>query len=218
MIAKAHGRFKIIRNSLNYGLGYSLQRGLIEVPTELVFRMDADDLSIPGRFKLQYTYMMLNPEIDVLGGSMIYGAGRGQSITIQNPIEHTKIISLLPINPIAHPSVCFRKASVLLAGGYSYKYRKKQDLELWYRMARLGCKFKNIRNPVVRYRYSSSSWNKLGLKASFLHLRISLCGSIALKQNPAVYVICFYPVFRSMVPLYLRKILHRYQAKLRAMM
>lgn len=215
--ANANNRFKIIKNLSNYGLGYSLQRGLIESPTELIFRMDADDISLPGRFKLQYDYMKSNPEIDVLGGSIIYESEHHESTIINNPKENSKIKSLLPLNPISHPTVCFRKKSVLMAGGYSYKFRKKQDLELWYRMAKMDCKFANIHNPVIRYRFSPDSWNKLGFKASFLHLRISLYGSISLKQTPIVYILCFYPLFRSVTPPFIRNKLHRYQSKLRSM-
>ena len=51
----------------NAGIVKSLNRLVDESRTDLLARQDADDISYPDRFKLQYEYMQKHPETVLLG-------------------------------------------------------------------------------------------------------------------------------------------------------
>ena len=60
----------IIKNEVNLGLTKSLNRGLEYVNTDLVARMDSDDMARPNRFELQVKFFNENPNIDIIGGAI----------------------------------------------------------------------------------------------------------------------------------------------------
>jgi glycosyltransferase involved in cell wall biosynthesis len=65
--AVADKRISLLRNESKRGLAASLNLAL-EVAAPLVVRMDADDISLPGRLTLQKKLMDEHPEVAVLGG------------------------------------------------------------------------------------------------------------------------------------------------------
>lgn len=60
----------ILRNKQNVGLTKSLNRGLQHVTTDLVARMDTDDISVPKRFEMQVKYLQEHPDVSIVGGAM----------------------------------------------------------------------------------------------------------------------------------------------------
>ena len=57
----------IFRNKQNKGLAYSLNKGISKSKCNLIFRMDADDISKKNRIAQQVNYMKKNPNISLLG-------------------------------------------------------------------------------------------------------------------------------------------------------
>ena len=52
------------------GLGQALAAGVTACRSELIARMDADDLSVPERFALQLAAFSADPSLDALGGGI----------------------------------------------------------------------------------------------------------------------------------------------------
>lgn len=50
-------RIKIIQNEKNLGLTKSLNIGILHAKSKYIARMDADDISMPNRLKMQYEFM-----------------------------------------------------------------------------------------------------------------------------------------------------------------
>ncbi|MDZ7686440.1 MAG: glycosyltransferase [Gammaproteobacteria bacterium] len=93
--------------ALNAGLGHHC-RG------EYVFRMDADDICVPGRFKAQLAYMEANTDVGVLGSAMAEFSEDPASRTRSNECrpprrDHTGAAVSQSIN---HPTVCMRRAII----------------------------------------------------------------------------------------------------------
>ena len=65
-------RIRIINNEENLGLPKSLNRGLNLCKSELIARMDADDISMNNRLEKQYKYLKKNKEIALIGGQAEY--------------------------------------------------------------------------------------------------------------------------------------------------
>lgn len=129
-------RIRIMRNSQNLGLTRSLNLGLEYASGKYIARQDADDISLPRRLETQLEFLRLNPEVGLLGTSIITidAASRitGQS---QNPLTNTEIqVDALVRNHIAHGSVVMRRAVIDVVGTYDSRFVYAQDYELWLRL------------------------------------------------------------------------------------
>ena len=67
-------RIVLIKNKTNIGLTKSLNKGLKLAKGQYIARMDADDVSLPDRFKQQIEYMENNSHVTVIGGIAYSGA------------------------------------------------------------------------------------------------------------------------------------------------
>lgn len=134
----------------NKGLIYSLNEGLSLSTTDLVARMDADDISFPLRLEKQFNFMSQHPEISVCGAAIqIYETGTNEFLP-----KHTDellALSLFSV-PVFHPTVMMRRQDVLSVGGYSPEALCAEDYDLWERMLYKGFRFSNIEEVLLKYR------------------------------------------------------------------
>ncbi|WP_084568966.1 glycosyltransferase [Halostagnicola larsenii] len=167
--------FTLIQLDSNQGLGIALQTGLKKCSHDLVARMDADDISEPHRFETQVSYLLSNPNIDVVGSNV--GEFYDNPDNIKNvrkvPSSAAEVRSMAQFrSPTNHPSVMFRRSSVLEAGNYR-SYRSMQDYELWVRMLSQGYTIENIPEVLVKCRASNDLYERRGgVKYSLLELEI----------------------------------------------
>ena len=153
----ADPRFKIYRNTENFGLATSLNLCLEQVTTPYVVRMDADDIALPQRLKVQLGFMEQHPKVDVCGTWVnLFGDREG---CYTPPVAHDAIAAeLLFGNPMAHPTVIMR-TDVLRAVPYDSSFTRAQDYELWSRMLfDHDVHFANIPEVLLRYRTHDSNF------------------------------------------------------------
>lgn len=138
-------------------LTYNLNLGLQHCSSNFIARMDADDISHPNRIERQLKFMVLN-NIDVCGSSYQLIdkdnaiIGRVFKPTNDKSIKRQMYFS----NPIAHPSVMFKKNIVLDVGGYMGG-EFAQDYDLWLRLAyKTKAKFYNFNDCLISYRVFGS--------------------------------------------------------------
>lgn len=140
------------------GIVKALNAGLDAARGRYIARMDADDVSLPGRLAAQREYLDANPDIGVVGGSVEFGgdrvASRGYALHVDwlNSLATPEDISLARFieSPVAHPSVMFRRTLVERHGGYS-DGEFPEDYELWLRWMDAGVRFGRIDAPVLRW-------------------------------------------------------------------
>jgi glycosyltransferase involved in cell wall biosynthesis len=130
----------------------SLNWGLAESLAPLVARADADDVCEPDRLEKQLAYLQEHPEVDVLGSQLAIIDDEGKPRGYRGyPLHHEAIARGMAIsNAVAHPSVLFKKQSVLAAGGYRSFF--SEDYELWSRLLHRQAHFANYPEALVRYR------------------------------------------------------------------
>jgi len=135
--AHADDRIRLIQNTVNAGLGVSLQKGIAAARGEYIARMDADDISLPDRFEKQIEYLRNHPEIMVLGGQtreIKEKLALASSIPLPSDPELMRWNMLLGSGYIViHGSVMIRRKGLLELGNYG-NYPAAQDFELWTRM------------------------------------------------------------------------------------
>ena len=150
------------------GIVDALNQGLSRSKFDLIARMDADDISLPNRLELQYEYFNSNKSIDVVGANIEVfgwsptdGWGSESSHTVQFPNSQKTIESSLKTVGgfwvLAHPVVMIRKNALVAAGGYSNRFDRAEDLDLWVRLHLKGAKFSNIERVLLKYREGQSS-------------------------------------------------------------
>jgi glycosyltransferase involved in cell wall biosynthesis len=170
-------RIRHIRNAARTGLVQQLNQGLAEARGELVARMDADDVAEPDRLLKQCELLRREPGVAVTGSQVriIDELGRHRGYG-PYPLTHEAILAAMPrFNPLAHPSVMFRRDVVKNAGGYQYQLHN-EDYELWSRLAVSGHRFANHPEPLLRYRIHAES-----VKST--RLRMMIRGTLQVKDR-----------------------------------
>lgn len=161
---KKYLNLKIIPLSYNQGLGKALNEGLKHCTCDIVARMDTDDIAKPDRFEKQIKVFQEFPEIDVVGTWIDEFEGDSQNIisTRKLPETHKEIYQYAQKrNPINHPTVMFRKKTVIDAGGYLH-FPLFEDYYLWVRMLLNGAKFYNIQESLLYFRFSPDMFKRRG--------------------------------------------------------
>lgn len=207
---KLNGLLNIIYFPENRGLGAALNVGLRQCKYDIVARMDTDDIATPSRFSSQLSYLLENPDIDILGSSVKEMSYEGVVTGVRHVPEcHEAIVSCLWASPMIHPSVMFRRSKVLAAGNYDEQYRRRQDYELWFRCVENGLKFHNLREPLLHYRFGENTHKKQTPRLAWEQARIGLKGSRRIGLPVRCQLSCFIPFVRSILPLGVQHYLYR---------
>lgn len=158
-------RVKVVWFEENRGLACVLN-DLLELSFkegfEFIARMDADDISLPDRFKKQMEFLQRHFEIDVVGGwsLVIDENGTFQGRTCKHPEtpdECRKVFAY--INPLGHPAVLFRKRFFDKAGClYRSDHRVNQDTLLWFDGLKKDVKMGNVQEPVIYFRSTNDMY------------------------------------------------------------
>ena len=141
------------------GLVAALNLGLAEARSDLVARMDGDDVSLPGRLEAQVAAMRAARDLVVLGTRVeafpaeIIEGGLARYVAWQNglltPEEHARQIFVEA--PLCHPSVMMRRGVVLELGGYR-DGMFPEDYDLWLRLVGAGHAISKLPQVFLRWR------------------------------------------------------------------
>jgi len=159
-LASRDGRIKLITRG-NKGLTVSLNEALAMARGEFVARMDADDIAIRDRFRLQLAYLRQNPDCVLVGSKVTlidpYGV---QIVEGEHVANHADIDRdmMLGKNPVYHPSVMMRRDALRRVGDYAEKYNNAEDLDLFLKLAEVG-RLHNLDEILLHYRRHPGSVN-----------------------------------------------------------
>lgn len=158
--------FNVHKNETNLGLTKSLNIGLSYVTSDLIARIDTDDMCVPNRFELQERFLRDNPNIFVVGGALQVMDEDGNFLFIKHRIErHEDMVSQIYWKcPLPHPGVMMR--SKPFKDGklkYDERYRNSQDIALWFDALRLGYRFANLPEVVINFTQASDTYKRRGV-------------------------------------------------------
>ena len=151
---------------VNQGLGQALRIGSEKCTGDYIFRMDADDISVPERFEKQLAYIEANPEIDVLGTDIAeFDISPAEEMRLRIcPEKHNDIIRMgKKRNPMNHVSVCMKRSALEKCGGYE-TLLLLEDYYLWLKMIASGCKLENMHEALVYVRVGNGFDSKRSSK------------------------------------------------------
>ena len=143
-------RVKIIE-SMESGISNALNIGIINAKSNIIARIDSDDIMAPERLQIQFDFLSCNPNVAMVGSQYVMIDKDSVALGVSNlPTSSVQIKNLLKIkNCVAHPTVMYRRDAIRRAGMYDSHFDGAEDFELWTRLARL----ENICNLNVALTY-----------------------------------------------------------------
>jgi glycosyltransferase involved in cell wall biosynthesis len=146
----------------NGGLGPALDAGLAASPHDVVARMDSDDIAMPQRFAVQLPLIAAGADI-VGAGLLEFGRDTNDIVGCRTPPSDPQDIARYARihDPFNHPTVIYRRAAVLAAGGYG-DLPLMEDYWLFARMLANGAEAANVPEPLVYYRVGAGAYQRRG--------------------------------------------------------
>jgi len=167
--------------SQGQGIVVALNTGLRLANSDYIARMDADDIMLPHRLRLQYQYLHDHPDVSLVATQaelfpqQDIKDGYREYMQWQNAcLSHDEICDDIFLeSPFAHPSVMFRNSVVQILGGYQEGVFP-EDYQLWLRMHRHGCQFHKLSKVLLKWRDSATRTSRIDpryARSAFDHLR-----------------------------------------------
>lgn len=146
----------------NVGLGLALNEGIKICKYDLIARMDSDDISVNNRCEKQLEMFENNNNLDIVGSPVLEFSKDINNIVGKRmvPLTNSEIYKYAKRrDPFNHPTVMYKKESVLAVGGYG-NYRKNQDTDLWIKMLYNNCQCANCEDFLLYFRFDEGTYKK----------------------------------------------------------
>ncbi|MFD2515165.1 glycosyltransferase family 2 protein [Pontibacter locisalis] len=157
-------RIRFYQNKVNLGLTPTLNKGIKLATTELIARMDADDISYPNRLFKQVEYLQANPDCAFVSSLARVVTEDGQFVRVDRFKSEHFYYNLTFFSWIYHPTVVYRKKAVEEVNMYTVDY--SEDYELFWQLSRRH-KFYNLPEVLLTYRESAESLHMVTKKAEY---------------------------------------------------
>ena len=202
--------FTVLRNSKNLGLNMTLNKCLKQARGEYVGRMDADDISLPNRFKKQIEFLKTNPEYSFVSSNMIYFDETGDwgvSSVKQKPTKKDFMYN----TPFPHAPVLIKKKAFLEVNGYTVnkKLLRVEDYHLWVKLYSKNYKGYNIQEPLYKMRDDKAAYNRRTLRNRINGFYVRLYAIKKLKLPIYAYLFSIRPLVLIFLPRNIYNLLHK---------
>ena len=154
-------RFSVI-NKINQGMGLAFNYAISLAKSNIIFRMDDDDIMEPNRIERQLDFLNQNKDISfsspfytlIDSNNKIIGRKKSELVTFE---DVSKKINKDIIFGIFNPGAVFYKKIFMNVGGYRPQFWPCDDVDLWCRFIEYGYKFKVQDEYLMRYRIHGKS-------------------------------------------------------------
>jgi glycosyltransferase involved in cell wall biosynthesis len=149
------------------GIAGALTCGLGVCRGEWIARMDADDISLPGRLDAERDLLEADSslgavatQVDIFGASV--GSGIRRYVDWQNSLvsaaDHER--SIFVESPVCHPSTMIRRAALDAIGGF-HEGPFAEDYDLWLRLVAAGWGIAKVPRVLFRWHIHGANvtWN-----------------------------------------------------------
>ncbi len=156
--AAADARVRVVSRP-NRGLVHTLNEALALATAPYLARMDADDVCRPDRFAKQAAFLDARGDCVLVGSRVLVVDPAGLPIRTMCDERDHAAIDAAHLNcgwPLVHPAVMMRADAVRRVGGYRDPYNTLEDLDLFLRLAEVGC-LANLPDVLLHYRMHFAS-------------------------------------------------------------
>lgn len=168
-------RIKFVQQD-NAGLPIALNKGIDLAKGEYIVRMDADDISVPDRLKIQFDFMKAHSDVDILGGRACLIDERGKEIGEKIKPTDPMIIkrALEYACPVIHPTYIVRTSVYRKLNGYRSCFPVGQDYDFLLRANDLGMRISNLSKGMLYYRVNTKGTNPNRVRFQMFVTRMAL--------------------------------------------
>jgi hypothetical protein len=157
-LAARDPRLRVLRGP-GEGIALALDRALTASDSELVARMDGDDVSWPGRLEAQVAALDADPSLAVVGARVRLFPGREvrdgmrRYVAWTNSLTTPELVArdLFVEAPLVHPATLLRRAALAAVGGWR-DGDFPEDYDLWLRLAAQGSRMVNLARTLLDWR------------------------------------------------------------------
>jgi len=191
----------LIKNDENKGLNYTLNHCLKYADTELVARMDGDDISLPTRFEEEVAVLDAHPEIAIVSTAMIHFDEQGE-FRISKMIEYPQPKDFVRGTPFCHATCLVRREAYNAVNGYSVDERllRVEDFHLWFKMYAKGFRGYNILKPLYKMRDDRAAISRRKFKYRVNEARVLYYGVKDLNLPFRYGMYAVKPIFTGLLP------------------
>lgn len=166
---------KVVGYVQNSGLAHALNYGLQFVDTDLVTRMDSDDIAKPERFEKQIEYFNTHKDCEILGSGIIEFYNSNAKLFSKKrvyPVISSKDSkTLFKGTPLAHPTLMI-KTSLLKQYKYSEDTSMNEDIELWFRLITSGHIIHNLSELLLNFRITEGTFKRRSFNKAINEFKI----------------------------------------------
>ncbi|WP_165734666.1 glycosyltransferase [Pseudoalteromonas sp. C8] len=185
---KAHANLALVHGIKNQGLSVCMNHIIdftLPLKPKYFFRMDADDICVLHRFEKQINLLEKHNDVDVLGSALWEVDEQGNKAGIRRlPLSHSKLLLAFSRRcPINHPTVAIRYSVFERGHRYLEAMRNTQDYFLWITLANDGCKFANVKEPLLHFRRINGFYKRRGRGKSANEFKARLLAMDLLSQK-----------------------------------
>lgn len=203
-------KVKLLKNSKNKGLNYTLNKCLTYAEGEYIARMDGDDRCARRRFEKELSVLENNKNIAIVSTDMSFFDESGTWGRIQHPDTPTKK-DFLKGSPFCHAPCMVRKEAYDKVKGYtvSNKLLRVEDYHLWIKMYAAGFKGKNIHEPLYEMRDDRNAYSRRKFKYRLNEAYVKILAVRMLHLPVYGYLFACRPIIVGVLPSSLYDKLHK---------
>ena len=202
----------VLRLEQNMGIGAACDAGIRLCRHDLVAKMDADDISMPGRCEAQLRRFAEVRDLTILGGDIEeFGTDPDAPFSVRsvpktNPEIRAYARRRQPFNNV---TVMMRRSAVLDVGGYR-PLRRNEDYDLYIRLLHRGYYAENLPQILVKVRVDSDSYHRRCSFSSFRGILRSRWTAFAIGYStlPDLLYCCLGSLFLLLCPGKVRKLVY----------
>lgn len=208
--ADTHDNIILVRNEVNKGLNYTLNRCLEYADTEYCARMDGDDISLPTRFEKEIQFLDSHPEYAIVTTPMKYFDENGV-FRVGSGGKEPKLTDFPKSSPFCHAPCMVRREAYVAVGGYTVadNLLREEDYHLWIKMYQKGFRGYTLDEPLYMMRDDRNAARRRTFRArkNEAYVKHLACKMLGLPFYYNIY--CLKPLILGIMPTWLYRVIYK---------
>lgn len=203
-------KIRVLKNSSNKGLNYTLNRCLKEAKGNYIARMDGDDRCSVDRFEKEVAVLDNQKDISIVSSYLEYFDESGVW-GICKYKEYPQKKDFLRGSQFCHAASMVRREAFKKVNGYSVEKRllRVEDYHLWMKMYAAGYKGYNIQEPLYQMRDDKNAYSRRKFKYRINEAYVKMQIIKMFKLPVYSYLFAFKPVIVGLLPTKVYDLMHK---------